>query len=39
MRNSGFCAVIEAKVEAIHGITAQRHNGTFVSLLSIDNNI
>lgn len=36
MRNSDFCAVNEARFEAIHGITAQWHNGTFVSLLSIE---
>jgi len=33
MRNSGFCAMIETRFEAIHGITALRHYGTLVSLL------
>jgi len=37
MKNSGFCAVIEATGEAIHGITALRHYGTYVSLLILKN--
>jgi len=35
MKNSDFCAVIKASGEAVHGITALRHYGTIVVLLSI----
>ena len=37
MRNSDFCAVIEASDKAIYGITALRHYGTIVVLLYLKN--